>query len=259
MKPEWQAEGTHPWDVKHIIRTIVTSGAYRQSSASTPEMDERDPDNRLLSRQTRFRVDAEEVRDIALSVSGLLVEKFGGPSAKPYEPDGYLAALNFPKREYSASHGEDLYRRGVYTFWQRSFLHPSLATFDAPTREECTINRVNSNTPLQALVLLNDPIYVEAARVFAQNILRRGRAWNDRVDWAFQRALDRTPTAVERRILSDLYRKTFDEFQHSPTDAAALIHEGESPVPGDLKPAELAAMTTVARAILNLHETITRN
>ena len=259
MKPEWQAEGTHPWDVKHIIRTIVTSAAYRQSSLSAPEMDERDPDNRLLARQSRFRVDAEVVRDIALSVSGLLVEKFGGPSAKPYEPDGYLAAMNFPKREYSASRGEDLYRRGVYTFWQRSFLHPSLATFDAPTREECTINRVNSNTPLQALVLLNDPIYVEAARVFAQNILKGGRAWNDRIDWAFQRALDRTPTPVERRILADLYRKTFEEFQHSPTEAAALIHEGETPVPGDLKPAELAAMTTVARAILNLHETITRN
>ena len=124
---------------------------------STPELDERDPDNRLLARQSRFRVDAEVVRDIALSVSGLLVEKFGGPSAKPYQPDGYLATLNFPKREYAASRGDDLYRRGVYTFWQRSFLHPSLLTFDAPTREECTVNRVNSNTPLQALVLLNDP------------------------------------------------------------------------------------------------------
>jgi hypothetical protein len=259
MKPEWQAEDTHPWDVRHIIRTIVTSGAYRQTSVTTPEMEERDPDNRLVARQTRFRVDAEVVRDIALSVSGLLVDKFGGPSAKPYEPDGYLAAMNFPKREYSASRGEDLYRRGVYTFWQRSFLHPSLATFDAPTREECTINRVNSNTPLQALVLLNDPIYVEASRVFAQNILKRGRAWNDRIDWAFQRSLDRIPTPVERRILADLYQKTLEQFQHSPTDAAALIHEGEAPVPADLKPAELAAMTTVARAILNLHETITRN
>ena len=145
------------------------------------------------------------VRDIALSVSGLLVEKFGGPSAKPYEPDGYLATLNFPKREYSASHGDDLYRRGVYTFWQRTFLHPSLLTFDAPTREECTINRVNSNTPLQALVLLNDPIYVEAARVFAQNILQHGRDWNARVDWAFERAVGRTPVPEERSALSKLY------------------------------------------------------
>ena len=163
------------WDMRHMVR------AHRHQPAPTgnrrcprPELEERDPDNRLLARQSRFRVDAENVRDIALSVSGLLVEKFGGPSVKPYQPDGYLAALNFPKREYSASHGDDLYRRGVYTFWQRTFLHPSLLTFDAPTREECTINRTNSNTPLQALVLLNDPIYVEAARVFAENMLRQG-------------------------------------------------------------------------------------
>ena len=151
MKPEWHAEGTHAWDMRHLIRTIVTSQTYRQSSLTTPQLEERDPDNRLLARQTRYRVEAEVVRDIALAASGLLVEKFGGPSAKPYEPDGYLASLNFPKREYSASHGDDLYRRGVYTFWQRSFLHPSLLTFDAPTREECTINRPTSNTPLQAL------------------------------------------------------------------------------------------------------------
>ncbi len=175
MKPEWHGEGTHPWDMKHMVRTIVTSQTYRQSSITTPQLEERDPDNRLLARQSRFRVDAEVVRDIALSVSGLMAEKFGGPSVKPVQPDGYLMAMNFPKREYSASHGDDLYRRGVYTFWQRTFLHPSLLTFDAPTREECTINRVNSNTPLQALVLLNDPIYVEAARVFAQNILKNSR------------------------------------------------------------------------------------
>jgi len=259
MHPGWQAQATHPWDMRHLIRTIVTSATYRQSSLTTPELEERDPDNRLLSRQTRFRVDAEVVHDVALSVSGLLVEKFGGPSAKPYEPDGYLAAMNFPKREYSASRGDNLYRRGVYTFWQRSFLHPSLATFDAPTREECTINRVNSNTPLQALVLLNDPIYVEAARVFAQSILKRARTLNEQIDWAFLRAVDRPPTVAERRILADLHAKSLAEFRQSPADAERLIHEGETPAPGDLKPADLAAMTTVARAILNMHETITRN
>jgi hypothetical protein len=225
---------------------------------STAELEERDPDNRLLARQSRFRVEAEVVRDIALSVSGLLVEKFGGPSAKPYEPDGYLATLNFPKREYAASRGDDLYRRGVYTFWQRSFLHPSLLTFDAPTREECTVNRVNSNTPLQALVLLNDPIYVEAARVFAQNILQHGRDWNARIDWAFERAAGRTPAAEERSALSKLYASNLAQFQHSPADARALTHEGEAPV-ANLPAVELAAMTTVARAILNMHETITRN
>ena len=258
VHPEYQAQGAHAWDVKHLIRTIVTSRTYRQSSMSTAELEERDPDNRLLARQSRFRVEAEVVRDIALSVSGLLVEKFGGPSAKPYEPDGYLATLNFPKREYAASRGDDLYRRGVYTFWQRSFLHPSLLTFDAPTREECTVNRVNSNTPLQALVLLNDPIYVEAARVFAQNILQHGRDWNARIDWAFERAAGRTPAAEERSALSKLYASNLAQFQHSPADARALTHEGEAPV-ANLPAVELAAMTTVARAILNMHETITRN
>ena len=259
VKPEYQAQGAHAWDVRHMIRTIVTSQAYRQSSMSTPELEERDPDNRLLARQSRYRVDAEVVRDIALSVSGLMKEKFGGPSVKPVEPDGYLVAMNFPKREYSASHGDDLYRRGVYTFWQRSFLHPSLLTFDAPTREECNINRVNSNTPLQALVLLNDPIYVEAARVFAQNILGHGRTLDARVDWAFQRAEDRVPTADERRVLAGLYQQSLAEFRGAPAEAAKLIHEGESPVSKDANAVELAAMTTVARAILNLHETITRN
>jgi hypothetical protein len=255
MKPEYQATGAQLWDVKHLIRTIVTSKTYRQSSLSTPEIEEKDPDNRLLARQNRYRVDAEVVHDIALSVSGLMVEKFGGPSAKPYQPDGYLAMLNFPKREYSASHGEELYRRGVYTFWQRSFLHPSLVTFDAPTREECTVNRVNSNTPLQALVLLNDPIYVEAARVFAANVLKHGGT----IDWAFQRAVSRPPTTEERAILTSLHDRTLAQFKREPAAASALITEGEAPASREFPPAELAAMTTVARAILNMHETITRN
>ena len=125
------------WDVKHAVRAIVSSHTYRQSSATPARGAERDPDNRLLARQSRARVDAEMVRDIALAVSGLLVEKFGGPSVRPYQPEGYLAALNFPKREYSASRGQDLYRRGLYTFWQRTFLHPSMATFDEIGRASC--------------------------------------------------------------------------------------------------------------------------
>jgi hypothetical protein len=254
------AEFMEHWDMRQTLRTIVLSHTYRQASQPTPEMLEHDPDNRLLAHQSRFRVDAEVVRDIALEVSGLLVEKFGGPSVKPYEPDGYLAALNFPKREYSASHGDDLYRRGVYTLWQRTFLHPSLLTFDAPTREECTVNRVNSNTPLQALVLLNDPIYVEASRVFAQHILEKGgHGTAQQIDWAFERAEGRKPSADERRILTDLYQKSLARFRGALADAQGLIHSGEAPVATDVKPADLAAMTTVARAILNLHETITRN
>ena len=260
VHPEFDAEGTHDWDVRHLVRTIVTSRTYRQSSLGNPQLDERDPDNRLLARQSRFRVDAEVVRDIALSASGLLVDKFGGPSVRPYEPDGYLTALNFPKREYSAGHGQDLYRRGLYTLWQRSFLHPSLLTFDAPTREECTINRVNSNTPLQALVLLNDPIYVEAARAFAGSLLAapRGTA-GARIDAAFLRALSREPTAPERGILLGLYQDSLKQFRAAPAEARQFLRVGEAPLPAHADPAELAALATVTRAILNLHETITRN
>src|SRR5262249_6262034 len=148
----------------------------------------------------------------ALAVSGLLVERFGGPSVRPPEPDGYLAGMNFPKREYSAGRGDELHRRAIYTQWQRTFLHPTLLTMDAPTREECTVNRVNSNTPLQALVMLNDPIFVEAARVFAKNAIASGGATFDtRVAWAFERALNRAPTLEERRVLADLYRKSAGE------------------------------------------------
>ncbi len=259
MHPRYQAENAHDWDMKHLVRTIVMSAAYRQSSAVRQELEEKDPDNRLIARQSRYRVDAEEVRDIELSVAGLLVEKFGGPSVKPYQPDGYLATLNFPKREYAASHGDDLYRRGVYTLWQRSFLQPSLLNFDAPSREECTVNRVNSDTPQQALDLLNDPIYVEAARYFAQNVLKSGLNGAPAIDFAFERALSRKPLEKERQVLQKLYQESLAEFRADPKAASEFIHSGEKPVDPSLKPADLAAMTTVARAILNLHETITRN
>jgi hypothetical protein len=260
MEPMWQAEGTHPWDIKHIIRTIVTSHTYRQTSMSNPQLDQRDLDNRVLARQNRLRVDAENVRDIALAVSGLLVNKFGGPSVKPPEPAGYLAAMNFPKRDYSESRGEDLYRRGLYTYWQRTFLHPSLVAFDASAREECTVNRSNSNTPLQALVLLNDPVFVEAARVFASNMLRQGGpTLAARIGWAYMQALGRKPTPGERKILIDLHRKSLAEFAMQPQKAREFIAVGEAPQAKNVLPTRLAAMTTVARAILNLHETITRN
>ena len=260
MEPSFQAGGAHAWDVKHLVRTIVTSRTYRQSSMSSPELDRRDPDNRLLARQNRFRLDAEIVRDVALAASGLLTEKFGGPSVRPYQPDGYLAALNFPKRDYSASRGDDLYRRGLYTFWQRTFLQPGMAAFDAPTREECTVNRVNSNTPLQALVLLNDPSYVEAARVFAQNMWKHGGATlAGRLAWAYQRAVSREPRDEERKALTALYHKNLARFRAEPAAARKLSRAGESPPLKEAAPANLAALTTVARAILNMHETITRN
>ncbi len=258
----------HDWDVKHIIRLIVTSHTYRQSSlprTETPQSAIQNPhspdfDNRLLAHQNRFRVDAEVIRDIALSVSGLLVEQFGGPSVKPYQPEGYLLALNFPKRDYAAEYGDKLYRRGLYTHWQRSYLHPSLLAFDAPSREECTVNRVSSNTPLQALVMLNDPTYLEASRVFAQNILKQKTVkLESQIGGAIEKTLGRIGSPEEIKILTDLYNKNLARFQMNSADANEFIRIGDSPVAKELNPAKLAAMTTVARAILNLHETITRN
>lgn len=260
IHPEWQPEGTHDWDMRHLVRTIVLSHTYLQSSASSPESEAKDPENRLLAHQAHPRVDAEMVHDIALSVSGLLKNKFGGPSVSPIEPDGYLTTLNFPKREYSADRGDNLYRRGIYTLWRRTFLYPSLLTFDAPTREECVVNRVVSNTPLQALVLLNDPVYTEAARAFAQNALRSGKStFDQQLNWIFERALSRPPSPEERAILQDLYRKNLKRFTDAPTDAAEFVHTGESSLAASKNIPQLAAMTTVTRAVLNLHETITRN
>lgn len=254
------AEFQSDWDMKRIVRVIVTSDTYKQSSLATPEMMEKDPDNRLLARQSRFRVDAEIVRDVVLSVSGLLAtDKFGGPSVRPYQPEGYLAALNFPKRDYSESRGPDLYRRGVYTFWQRTFLHPSMAAFDGPSREECTLNRSTSNTPVQSLVLLNDPSFVEAARVFAESLMVKP-AIADRLHLAFERAVARPIRDQEKTVLEDLYRKELARFRKSPADAKALLSIGEAPHRGAKSdPADLAATISVARAILNLHEVVTRN
>ena len=168
------------WDMKHMVRTIVTSKTYRQTSVATPELLAADPLNRELARQSAYRVDAELVRDNALAVSGLLVPKIGGPSVKPYQPDGYWENLNFPPRQYVADKGDAQYRRGLYTWWQRSFLHPSLLAFDAPSREECSAERNRSNIPQQALVLLNDPTYVEAARAFAARLLRESSGQPER-------------------------------------------------------------------------------
>lgn len=244
------------WDVKQLIRQIVTSKAYRRSSVPTPAMLERDPENRLYARQSRFRVEAESVRDIALVASGLLHQEFGGPSIRPPQPDGYLAALNYPIRDYSTTEGARQYRRGLYVHWQRTFLHPSLMTFDAPSREECTVNRVSSNTPLQALVLLNDPIFVEAARVLAQQMYAE-RTFEERVNLGFERALGRLATPAEMGILRELDRKT--QAQLTPATADELLSVGETKTLVGVNKIQLASLTTVARAILNLHGTVTRN
>lgn len=247
------------WDVKHVVRLMVTCRTYRQGSAARPDLLARDPYNRLYARQAPIRLDAEFVRDVALAASGLLSEKVGGRSVRPYQPRGYLAALNFPHREWSSDKGEELYRRGLYTFWQRTFLHPSLVAFDAPTREECTASRTVSNTPMQALVLLNDPIFVEAARVFGERIVRQGGpTFESRLRFAYLSAVSRPPAATETAVLRRLYHSRLARYSADRAAAERLTHIGEAPVPKELDVAELAAWASVARVLLNLHETITR-
>ena len=248
------------WDVKQLIRSIVMSQTYQQTSVASRELRELDPYNRLLGRQGRFRLDAELVRDNALAISGLLVTKVGGTSVKPYQPPGYWVHLNFPMREWQNGNGDDLYRRGLYTHWQRQYLHPSLMAFDAPSREECTADRARSNTPLQSLVLLNDPSYVEAARAFAEQIIRSGGATQgDRLNFAYRRALSRDIRPVEKEVLLRLFQSHQEELRADPASVGELLSVGARPVPKDLDQTELAAWTSVARTILNLHETLTRN
>ncbi len=247
------------WDVKHMLRTIALSETYRRSSKPTPELRAADPYNELFARQGRLPLAAEMVRDGALAVSGLLVEKIGGPSARPYQPAGYYAELNFPKRKYVASDDDGQYRRGLYTHWQRTFLHPMLKAFDAPSREECTAQRARSNTPVQALTLLNDPTFVEAARVFAARIVREGgHSSAEKIAWAYLLAVSRVPDGPIAAELTQVYEQQRLHYQAHPEAARQLIAVGHAPVDEELEPVELAAWTSVARVILNLHETITR-
>jgi hypothetical protein len=247
------------WDYRQMVRTIVMSETYRQTSVASDELVAADPYNRENARQSPFRHEAELIRDHALAVSGLLATKIGGPSVKPYQPEGYWENLNFPVRTYQNDSGDSQYRRGLYTWWQRSFLHPSMVAFDAPSREECTAERNRSNIPQQALVLLNDPTYVEAARAFAARILTecQGDA-STRLRWAWQAALQRDPDAEEAKLVGDLVTKHLAEYRADPAAAGELLKVGLAPLPEKVDPAELAAWTHVARVLLNLHESVTR-
>ena len=246
------------WDLKRWIKTVVMTEAYQRSSNAAARERDQDPYNHYLARQSRFRLDAEMVRDNALSVGGLLVTKLGGRSVRPYQPPGYWAYLNFPQREWQNGAGEELYRRGLYTHWQRQYLHPSLLVFDAPNREECTADRPRSNTPLQSLVLLNDPTYIEAARSFAELIARQPGDVPARLEYAFHRALSRSPTEHEKEILISLHQSHLEQFRSQVESAKELLGVGSRPVANDIDVAELAAWTSVARALMNLHEFITR-
>ncbi|MBV8550168.1 MAG: DUF1553 domain-containing protein [Acidobacteriaceae bacterium] len=252
------------WNVKAMQRLIVTSAVYRQDSKVTPELLEKDPENRLLARGPRFRLPAEMVRDNALLISGLMNDQIGGPSVFPYQPKGLWEEMafggDFSAQTYEQSHGPDLYRRSMYTFWKRTVPYPSLNTFDAPDREKCTARRGVTNTPLQALVLMNDPTYVEASRALAERDLRDAApAEADRIRYAFRLATDREPSPQEFTILDALYKKQIVHYEKNRAAAEKLLSSGESKRNPKFDAAELAAWTMVSSTILNMDETITKN
>ena len=247
------------WDVRHLVRTMVLSNAYRRSSEASEELLANDPFNRLHGRQAMSRLAAEFVRDNALAVSGLLNRAVGGPSVKPYQPAGYYRELNFPKRIYEPDLDRDQFRRGLYTHWQRQYLHPALMAFDAPAREECAADREVSNTPIQSLVLLNDPSYVEAARGFAERVLREvGTDDRQRIEFVFREAFSRPPSPEEREIVRALLVSQRERFADDPDRAHELLATGISPLHKGVDGPELASWTSVARALLNKHEFLMR-
>lgn len=248
------------WDMKAMQRLIVTSATYRQDSAVTPALLERDPENRLLGRGARFRLDAENLRDLALSASGLLNPALGGASVFPYQPPGLWGQVAFEgTRDYVQSTGRENYRRGLYTYWRRSIPYASFTVLDAPSREVCVVRRPRTNTPLQALALLNDPVYVEAARALAQRILEQGgKTTPERLDYAFRLTLARRPTESERAILASACDREFRHYAEDRKAASELVHVGTSLPPAAIDVAELAAWTVVANTLLNLDETLTK-
>ncbi len=248
------------WNVKAMQKLIVMSATYQQESCILPEMLERDPENRLLARGPRHRLPAETIRDNALRISGLLQPRIGGPSVKPYQPSGLWEDVTVERRgKYVADVGEGLYRRSLYTFWKRTCPPPSMMSFDAPNREVCLARRARTNTPLQSLVLLNDPTYVECARLLALNMIREGGANPcDRIDAGMKRAVARAATDAERKVLTEVLEAAKQKFSSSPSKAQSLITIGATPPDGLIDPAELAAWTIVASTLLNLDETISK-
>jgi hypothetical protein len=253
------------WNVKALVKMIVMSATYRQSSAVTAEYLAKDPENRLLARSSRLRLPAEFIRDQALAVSGLLNGDIGGKSVFPYQPRGLWEELmsradgaNWTAQTYTPSHGRDLYRRTMYTFWKRTCPPPTLATFDAPDREVCTVRRPRTNTPLQALILMNDPTYVEASRKLAERLMKEAKTTDDRLALAFKLCTARTPSTEELSVLRRVYESRLVKYQKDPEAAQKLLRVGESSRDASLSPAELAAWASVASVILNLDETITR-
>jgi len=255
----------HGWDVKALIRQIVLSQTYRRSSVPTPEMLERDPQNRWLARGPRFRLPAEFIRDQALLVSGLLVNRVGGPSVNPYMPGdlwreiSHYGSTPATAQTFVQDHGEKLYRRSMYTYWKRTAPPPNMVAFDAPNREVCTVDRANTSTPLQALVTLNDPQFVEAARAFAERIALVAGDATAKLHWAFVETTSREPQPSEISILHRALTRERTRYAQNRVAAELYLNVGESPRNPALDPSEHAAWAQVATLLLNLSETVTRN
>jgi hypothetical protein len=248
------------WDVKAMQKLIVTSAAYRQSSRTTPELMQRDPENRLLARGPRFRLPAEMIRDQALFAAGLLKEKIGGPSVKPYQPAGLWKELTMGGLDYEQDHGDDLYRRSLYIYWKRTVAPPMMANFDAASRESCVVRETRTNTPLQALNLMNDVALVEAARGLGQRMIKEGGSdAASRLRYGFELATGRTPSQREEQILRDNLQYHLDYFSGKSREIEALLTQGESKRDTSLDPRELAAYASVGSLLLNLDETVTKN
>ena len=246
------------WDVKALLKLMVTSATYRQESKAPPELLQRDPENRLLARGARFRVPAESVRDTALAVAGLLDARIGGPSVKPYQPDGLWKELTMQDMDYTQAHGRDLYRRSLYTFWKRTVAPPMLANFDAANREACVVRESRTNTPLQALNLMNDVQFVEAARVFGQRmVLEGGASVEERLRYGFRLATGRVPKAAELEVLRGSLSYHLDYFAGDAKRVEQFLAQGEAPVDARVDKRELASYGSVGSLLLNLDETVT--
>ena len=246
------------WDTKALLKLIVTSAAYRQSSRVTPELLDRDPENYLLARGPRVRLSAEMIRDQALAVSGLLSPKMFGPPVKPFQPNLGVSAAFGSGIDWTASAGEDKFRRGLYTTWRRSNPYPSMSAFDAPNREVCTIRRARTNTPLQALVTLNDPVYIEAAQALARTMAKSGTTPADHIRAGFLQCVSRQPTEPELADLTKLFNNARERFAKDVEKARKLATNPLGPLPEGADPVDLAAWTVVGNVLLNLDEMFMR-
>lgn len=246
------------WNIKALLKTMVMSHTYRQSSQASPEMREKDPNNTYLARSNSYRLPAEMIRDNALAASGLLVHQVGGESVKPYQPGKlWIEKNSFSHKllNYIESQGDSLYRRGLYTFIRRTSPHPAMTAFDAPNREVCTVQRENTNTPLQALVLMNDTQFVEASKILAARMQKEGgNSLDEQIAYGFRLAVSRYPKEEEKAILKEIYTAQKNRFKKAPKEASQLLSVGKKEIDNTLDKIKTAALTMVANTMLNHDE-----